>query len=84
MAPTTARGPRLGGVLAAVLLHVAVVGVTLFTWQHKLELTDRTPPNVPVDLVTIADKTNITPTVDRTLAPAPAEDVKPPPEDTPV
>ncbi len=82
--PTTARGPRLGGVVAAVLLHVAVVGVTLVTWQHKLELIDATPPNVPVDLVTVADKTNITPTVDRTLKPAPAEEVKPPPEDTPV
>lgn len=82
-APTTARGPRFGGVVAALLLHAAIVGVTLVTWQHKLELIDESPPSVPVDLVTIADKTNITPTVDRTVKPAPQDDVKPP-TDTPV
>ena len=82
-APTTARGPRFGGVVAALLLHAAIVGVTLVTWQHKLELIDESPPTVPVDLVTIADKTNITPTVDRTAKPAPSDEIKPP-TDTPV
>ncbi|MEI9994963.1 MAG: hypothetical protein WDM91_10240 [Rhizomicrobium sp.] len=75
--PTTARGSVAGGAVVAVLLHAAIIAATLFTFQHKLEIVDETPPSVPVDLVTpIADKTNIMPTVAR--EPKPAEDVKPP------
>ena len=78
--PTTARGPRVGlGV--ALLLHAAVVAVTLFTWQHKLEIADQSPPTVPVDLVTIADKTNIAPTVQRVQPKA--DEQTPPPQPTP-
>ena len=74
--PTTARGPRVGlGV--ALLLHAAIVAATLFTWQHKLEIADQSPPTVPVDLVTIADKTNIAPTVQQ-MQPKPAEETPPP------
>src|SRR5215469_12014757 len=47
------------GLLGAVLLHIAVVGVTLFTWEHRLDIADQSPPVVPVDLVTVGQKTNI-------------------------
>jgi hypothetical protein len=47
------------GLLGAVVLHLAVVGITLFTWEHRLDIVDQSPPVVPVDLVTIAQKTNI-------------------------
>ncbi len=60
--PTTARGPRVG-VFGAVLLHGAIAAAALFTWQHRLDFTDESPPVVPVDLVTLADKTNIMATV---------------------
>ena len=60
--PTTARGPRVG-LLGALLLHGAIAAAALFTWQHRLDFTDESPPMVPVDLVTIAAKTNIAPTV---------------------
>jgi len=80
LVPTTARGPRVGlGV--ALLLHAAIVAVTLFTWQHKLEIADQSPPMVPVDLVTIADKTNIAPTVQRVQPKA--DEQTPPPQPTP-
>ena len=60
--PTTARSPRVG-VLGALLLHGMIALAALFTWQHHLEITDEATPVVPVDLVTVADKTNIAPTV---------------------
>ena len=78
LVPTTARGPRVG-IAVALLLHVAIVAVTLFSWQHKLEITDQSPPTVPVDLVTIADKTDIAPTVVR----APPAPVEQPPQPAP-
>ncbi len=81
--PTTARGPRVG-LVGAVLLHVAIVAATLFTWQHRLEIADETPPVVPVDLVTIGAKTNITPTIERAVKPVPKDDIKPPPVAQPV
>ena len=82
--PTTARFTRVGGLVVAVLLHGAIVATTLISWQHHLEIADETPPVVPVDLVTLADKTNIAPTVQRTPKPLPPDDVKPPPTDVPV
>jgi outer membrane biosynthesis protein TonB len=60
--PTTARGPRVG-LFGALMLHGAIAAAALFTWQHHLEFTDESPPMVPVDLITIADKTNIVSTV---------------------
>src|SRR6266481_4505246 len=76
LAPTTARGPRVG-LAFAVLLHAAIVAVTLFTWQQHLVIADESPPVVPVDLVTIGPKTNIAPTVERVPKPQPKEDIKP-------
>ena len=61
-APTTARGPRVG-VLGALLLHGLIVAGAVFSWQHKLDIADEATPIVPVDLVTIAEKTNIAPSV---------------------
>ena len=84
LTPTTARGSRVGGLIVAVLLHVAIVAATLFTWQHRLEIADESPPVVPVDLVTIGAKTNVAPTVDRAQKPRPQDDVKPPPTEIPV
>ncbi|HEX4303059.1 MAG TPA: hypothetical protein VHZ78_09720 [Rhizomicrobium sp.] len=81
--PTTARGWGVGGVVVALVLHAIVIGVTLLTFAHKIELADESPPVVPVDLVTIADKNNVAPTVERTVKPVPRDEVKPP-TDVPV
>ena len=69
------RRSRLG-LFGSAALHAAVIAATLFTWQHSLQIADETPPVVPVDLVTIGEKTNIAPV-------APKEDFKPK-EETPV
>ena len=47
------------GIFGSAMLHAAVIAATLFTWAHKLEITDETPPVIPVDLVTVGEKTNI-------------------------
>jgi outer membrane biosynthesis protein TonB len=66
----------------ALFLHGMIVAAALFTWQHHLEIIDEAAPVVPVDLVTIAEKTNIAPTV----LPQPKIEAKetPPPVDVPV
>ena len=64
------------GVIGAVALHAAIVAATLFTWQHRLDIAQESAPVVPVDLVTIAAKTNITPAVRQ----APQLDQKPMPQ----
>lgn len=55
--PTTARGPRYGVALSA-LFHALIFMAAVFSFHRNFE----TPPDsnvVPVDLVTIADQTNI-------------------------
>ncbi len=80
----------------AVVLHLLIVAATLFTWPHALEIAQSNPEIVPVDLVTLADSTNVAP-VERappkiepstSLAalapdtpPAPAIDTEPAPEE---
>lgn len=65
------------GLVGSVLLHGAVIAATLFSWQHTLQITDESPPIVPVELVTIGQKTNI-------KAVAPEPDKFEPKEETPV
>jgi outer membrane biosynthesis protein TonB len=53
-----------GGLIASALLHAAIIVATLVTFsQAKLDIEDQSPPVVPVDLVSIAQKTNIEATV---------------------
>lgn len=57
MGPTTARGPRYG-VLGSFAFHGMIIAAALFTFHANF----RTPEEshvVPVDLVTIADKTDV-------------------------
>lgn len=67
------------GLLGAVLLHAAVIAATFFTWEHRLDIMQESPPVVPVDLVTLAAKTNIIPTVrpERHIEPPKIEEPKP-------
>jgi len=47
------------GFIGSALIHAGIIGATLFTFAHKLVIPDESPPVVPVDLVTIAEKTNV-------------------------
>ena len=53
------------------MLHAGVIAVTFFTWTHKLDIIDQSTPIVPVDLVTLADKTNVAPMVTQEPKPQP-------------
>jgi hypothetical protein len=60
-------GPRGGAgaaLFVSVVLHAGIIAATLVTLSHaRFDIADEAPPVVPVDLVTIAPKTNIAPTV---------------------
>ena len=77
-AAPTVREPSPVGWIGAILLHGAIVVATLFTWSHRLDIADESPPVVPVDLVTIGQKTNIAPTVKAIPRTPPKEEVRPP------
>jgi outer membrane biosynthesis protein TonB len=73
------------GLIAAVLLHVIIIGATLFSFAHKLDITAEDSPVVPVDLVTLAQKTNLRAMVKEQPKAPPKEDVQPaPPAPQPV
>src|SRR3569623_372478 len=55
MRPTTANGPRYG-VVGSILFHGLIVAAALVSFSRNLTTPEDTHV-VPVDLVTIADKT---------------------------
>jgi type IV secretory pathway VirB10-like protein len=79
---TTTRGSVVGGLVVAGLLHAALIAVTLIAWEHKLDIVDQSPPNVPVDLVSISDKTNVAPIAPK-AEPKPPEPPQPETRTTP-
>lgn len=64
--PTTADGPRLG-VVGSLLFHGLIVAAALITFNRNLT-TPQDTHVVPVDLVTIAEQTNV-----QAMAPKPQE-----------
>lgn len=81
------QGPPLG-IIVSVVLHLGLAAAMFITFSKKIDLSDQSTPVVPVDLVTIADQTNITPTVapqplvppplPEMTEPAPQPDIAPP------
>jgi len=57
MRPTTERGPRYG-VVGSLLFHGLIFAALLFTFQRNFKAPEETHM-VPVDLVIIADQTNV-------------------------
>jgi outer membrane biosynthesis protein TonB len=82
--PTTARGPRYGVALSA-LFHGLIFMAALFSFHRNFE-TPEDSHVVPVDLVTIAAKTNVeaqappTPEAQKMDLPPPALEAPPEPE----
>src|SRR5215471_6886941 len=53
-------------IIASGMLHVAVITAASLTWVSALRATDdETPPFVPIERVTVAEKTDIAPTVQK-------------------
>lgn len=57
MRPTTEQGPRYG-VVASTAFHALIFAATLFTFHRSFDTPDEVHM-VPVDLVTVADKSNV-------------------------
>lgn len=57
MRPTTEQGPRYG-VVASTAFHALIFAATLFTFHRNFDTPDEVHM-VPVDLVTVADKSNV-------------------------
>jgi len=77
-AARTERAASPAGWIGAVALHVGIIAATLFSFSHSLDISDQSPPVVPVDLVTIGAKTNIAPMVKVQPKEPPKEEAQPP------
>ncbi len=89
------RAASPAGLVGALLLHAGIIAAAFVTWSHRLDLPDQSPPVIPVDLVTVGQKTNIAPMVrekppepakqemEAPPAPQPKQAVAPPQEEAP-
>jgi outer membrane biosynthesis protein TonB len=68
------------GLIGSALLHAGIIGATLFTFAHKLDIAQESAPVVPVEVVTIADKTNLIATVKAPPKVQPKEEEPTPPQ----
>lgn len=59
------------GIVFSAALHMGVIGATMITWPRGLSQSDEVLPTVPVELISIADATNIQATVREQPAPEP-------------
>ena len=67
--------------IASGVLHAAVIVAATVAWPHAIEQSEDTPSVVPVDLITIADVTNIAPSAPETPKPeTPPEPAPPQPQ----
>lgn len=84
------------GVVLSALLHAGVLIATVISWPRALDIApDETPPNIPIELVTVAEMNNVAPTVtepepilpepvpEAVPEPSPPEPEPPPPEPEP-
>lgn len=71
------------GIIVSAALHIGVIGAALVTWPHALMLSDEPVPVIPVDLITVADQSNVVPQVTEKPKPEPPPDA-PQPVQTPV
>jgi len=69
--------PRFG-LVGSLALHAAIVAAMLITWTHRLEIIDQSSAIVPVDLVTLGEKTNVAPMVKPELPPLNEQPTPPP------
>ena len=49
--------------IGSATLHVAVIAAASLAWPHTLDFSDEPSPVLPVELVSVAEVSNIAPTV---------------------
>jgi hypothetical protein len=60
--------PEIAGVALAVLAHATLIAVVVYFSLLPVSVAEQSPPSVPVDLVTVADKTDIATSIDAMVA----------------
>lgn len=66
-------------IAVTIAFHVALIVFLFVSFSKKLDINLEGTPIVPVDLVTLADQTNVAPTVKPDNTPPEVKDVSPPP-----
>src|SRR5215831_1805461 len=66
-------------IIASAIMHAGIIFAASFAWPHAIAPSEDSPPVVPVDLVTVADVTNISATVEE-QKPAPPPEQPPQPQ----
>ena len=66
-------------IIASAGMHLGIIIAATVAWPHAVISLEDSPPVVPVDLVTVADATNIQATVEK-QEPAPPPEQPPPPQ----
>jgi outer membrane biosynthesis protein TonB len=70
------------GIIGSALLHGGVVAASVIAWPHAFDFSDETPPAIPVELLSVADVTNIMASVRKEdLEAPPPEEIAPPAEE---
>lgn len=70
--------------IASGALHVALIAAASFAWPHAFELSEEPSDIIPVELMTIAEVTNVAPRiVEQPPEPLPPEALPPPPPPPP-
>src|SRR5258706_14716385 len=64
--------------IASGVLHAGVIAFATVAWPHAIDLSDEAPSVVPVELVTIAETTNIAPSAPETPKPETSPEPAPP------
>jgi hypothetical protein len=69
--------------IASGALHVVAIAAASFAWPHAFELSEEPSDIIPVELMTVAETTNIAPKVVEEPIPEPPEVTPPPPAPPP-
>jgi outer membrane biosynthesis protein TonB len=64
------------GIIVSAALHLSVIGAAMITWPHALTQSEDALPTVPIELISIADATNIQAAVRETPPPREPEPVQ--------
>jgi hypothetical protein len=66
--------------IASGTLHVVIIAAASFAWPHAFELSEEPSDIIPVELMTVAEETNVAPkVVEPPREPPPLQEVPPPP-----
>jgi outer membrane biosynthesis protein TonB len=70
-------------IIASGFLHLGVIAATSVAWPRSIDLPDEQPPAIPIELVQVADVTNVAPAMPDPPKPQPEPQQETPPQADP-